>query len=264
MATKKQELVIPWPFAPQKVGLNDDTQLLKLIAMIAMIIDHSGKMMFPKYPVMRIIGRLAFPIYAYCIAAGSVYTRDPLRYLKRVVLTALISQPIYAVAMAHTSNAMYAVSFVDNPLRAAIHFYVESWWYPGILFTLALGIVLIWTIRQKQFVLMIAMFLLCWRMQGKIDYGFRGLMLIVLFYLFCEHRWVSLPIMLAYLVWWGLQGSAYQLFGVKFGIQMFAVFALIPIYMHTHSGIRLPKWVFYAYYPAHLALIYALNHYALI
>ena len=119
MASRKTELTIPWPFAPTKVDLNQDTSLLKVIAMLTMLCDHAGKMLFPQYRVMRIIGRLAFPIYAYCIAAGCVYTRDHLKYIRRLVLLSLISQPIYAVAMAHETKAMYAVSFAEQPFRAA-------------------------------------------------------------------------------------------------------------------------------------------------
>ena len=113
----RKDLSIPWPFAPQKVDLNTDTNLLKIIAMVTMLIDHCGKMLFPQYRIMRVIGRIAFPIYAYCIAAGCVYTRNPLRYFKRIVLLALISQPFYAVALAHTNQAMYAVSFAEHPFR---------------------------------------------------------------------------------------------------------------------------------------------------
>ena len=51
--------------------------------------------------------------------------------------------------------------------------------------------------------------------------------------------------MLSYMVWWGLQGTGYTLFEVRFGIQMFAVLALIPTYLHTKSGLKINKWVFY-------------------
>ena len=104
-AKQRKDLSIPWPFAPLEVALNRDTNLLKLVAMITMLCDHAGKMLFPQYRIMRIIGRIAFPIYCYCIAAGCVYTRNPLNYLKRIVLLALISQPIYAVALDHEISA---------------------------------------------------------------------------------------------------------------------------------------------------------------
>ena len=259
MATSKRDLSIPWPFAPRKVDLNSDTNLLKLVAMITMFIDHAGKMLFPQYPIMRVIGRIAFPIYAYCIAAGCVYTRNPLNYFKRVVLMALISQPLYAVALAHESALMYSVSFAEEPIRAALTFYIESWWDPSILLTLAMGILVIWSIRERQLLLTVALLLFCWEIQGRMDYGFRGLMLMVLFYLFCQKWWISLPVMVAYMGWWGLSGSGYELFDVRFGIQMFAMLALPLIYIHTKSKLKINKWVFYWFYPAHLVVILLLD-----
>lgn len=263
MSSSKHAFSIPWPFAPRKVDLNNDTNLLKLIAMIAMLIDHSGKMLFPQYPIMRVIGRIAFPIYAYCIAVGCVYTRNPLRYLKRIVLLAMISQPFYAVALGHTNSAMYSMSFADHPVQAAINFYVNSWLHPSILLTLTFGILLIWCIREKQMILFLALTLFCWKIQGRLDYGIRGLILMVLFYLFCGKWWLSLPVMLGYMIWWGLKGSGYVLFDVRFGIQMFAVLALPLIYIHTKSKLRINKWLFYLFYPAHLILIMALNQFVL-
>lgn len=264
MANKKGDLSIPWPFAPTEVKLNRDTNLLKLIAMIAMFCDHAGKMLFPQYPIMRIIGRLAFPIYAYCIAVGCVYTRNPLKYLQRIVLLALISQPLYAVSLNHSVPAMYSISFAEHPVQAALNFYVQSWSKkPSILFALAVGVILIWTIRERKLILTAAMCLLVWYIRNDLDYGWKGILLMVLFYVFCTKWWLSLPCVLALMVWWGMQSGGYSLFGIKFGTQMFAVLSLPLIYIPMNSGIKLPKWLFYAFYPGHLALIYALDHFVM-
>lgn len=260
MAGNRRGLSISWPFAPTTVRLNGDTGLLKLVAMLAMFCDHAGKMLFPQYPIMRIIGRLAFPIYAYCIAVGCVYTRNPLNYLKRILLLALVSQPIYAVSLAHTNSKMFAYSIAEEPLLAARNFYLYSWVSkPSILCTLAVGIILIWALRNKQMVVFLSALLLCWMVRSKLDYGMKGVMLMLLFYIFCSHRWLSLPVVLAFMLWWGIGSGSYSLFGVNFGTQAFAIFALPLIYVHTNTGVRLPKWMFYLFYPAHLALIYALN-----
>ena len=263
MAGKRRDLSIPWPFAPSEVALNRDTNLLKLVAMLTMLCDHAGKMLFPQYPVMRIIGRIAFPIYAYCLAAGCVYTRNPLNYLKRIVLLALICQPLYAVSMGHSVQQMYAVSFAEQPLKAVWNFYIYSWNKPSILVALSFGLILIWTIRERQLVVTAAVFILCWLIQGKLDYGMRGIVLMLLFYLFCSRRWLSLPCVLAFMLWWGMRSSGYNLFGVSFGIQTFAILALPLIYIRTNSGLKLPKWLFYGFYPAHLILIYLLDHFVL-
>ena len=240
-----------WPLAYTQVGLNTDTNLLKLVAMLTMLIDHTGKMLFHSN-LMRIIGRTAFPIYAYCIAAGCVYSKNHLKYLSRLALVGLISQPFYAMALNHTYQSMYAIAFRDNPVGAVLNFYVESWRHPSIFLTLVLGLLIIWTIREKQLVLTVALALFVWLGTGFIDYGWKGVLLIVLFYMFINRWWLSLPIVLSYMLWWGLQSKTYHLFGVSFGIQTFAICILPVIYLHTHSSLKINKWVFYLFYPAHL------------
>ena len=250
MASKKSGF--PWPFAPKEVGLNKDTNLLKLIAMITMLIDHTGKMFFPHYHVMRLIGRMAFPIYAYCIAVGCVYSGNKVKYLGRIALMGLISQPFYAVAMGHANKAMYSLSFRANPVGAVLRFYIESFAHPSIMLTLALGLLVIWTLRERHVVLTLALGVLVWRMQSSIDYGWKGVALILLFYLFIEHWWLSLPIVAAFMFWWGRGVGTYHLFGISFNSQMFAVMALPLIYIPTFSRLKINKWVYYLYYPAHL------------
>lgn len=262
IASSVKALKRSWWFAPTEVGLNKDTQLLKVVAMITMLIDHIGKMLLPQYRVLRMIGRVAFPIYAYCIAAGCVYTRDHFKYLKRLVMTALVAQPIYVLAMDHVNPQMFAVSFKANPLRAMANFYVYSWIgkaqkAPSIMLTLILGYLIIWAIREKQFLCIAAMFLLTWAIHhyDYINYGYDGVALIVYFYLFIRWRWISLPVMLVFMLRWGMKGTEFSLFGVRFGLQMFVIFALPLIYIPTHSRLKINKWVHYLYYPGHLLAI---------
>ena len=147
---------------------------------------------------------------------------------------------------------MYAIPFRSNPVGSVINFYVQSWGHPSIFLTLALGLLVIWTIRQKQLVLTAALVLLVWKIQGSVNYGWRGVALIALFYLFCSKWWLSLPVIFAFMFWWGLRSTTYQLFGIRFGIQMFALMALPLIYIPTQSKLRINKWVYYLFYPAHL------------
>ena len=57
----------------KRFGMSGST--LKLLACLFMLIDHIGSKLFPQYRILRIIGRLAFPIFAFCIAQGCRYTR---------------------------------------------------------------------------------------------------------------------------------------------------------------------------------------------
>ena len=244
---------------PKSPATNTDTNLLKVVAMAAMLLDHAGKMLFPQYPVFRILGRLAFPIYAYCLAMGSVYTKHPLQYVSRMILLALISQPLYALGLNHANSAMYAIPFSERPLEAAWNFYLNSWREPSILFALTCGLILLWAIRNRQFVIAFAMYVFCWRAQGYLDYGLRGIHLMLLFYLLCEYRLISAVCVAAFMAVWGLSGGGYSLFGVQFSVQLFALAALPLIYISTDSRLKLPKWLFYSFYPAHLAVLWYLT-----
>ena len=61
---------------PKTVNCNRNTNLLKLTASVSMLLDHLTYGILP-YAILHIIGRLAFPIYAYCAAVGCVYTKKP-------------------------------------------------------------------------------------------------------------------------------------------------------------------------------------------
>ena len=71
--------------------------VLKLIAAITMLIDHTGLILFPNQMIFRVIGRLAFPIYAYCIAEGFRYTRNRFKYFLRIFLLGLFCQIVYTI-----------------------------------------------------------------------------------------------------------------------------------------------------------------------
>ena len=57
---------------------------LKLIAAAAMVVDHAGLMFFPGNLLPRILGRLAYPIFAFMIAEGSKYTRSRKKYFLQI------------------------------------------------------------------------------------------------------------------------------------------------------------------------------------
>lgn len=257
MPSKKNDLSIPWLLAPDHVSSNRDHGFLHLIAMIAMVCDHIGVVLFPRYRCLRYIGRIAMPIYAYCVATGCVYTRKPLRYLRRLVLLALITQPIYAYTMNHRVNAMFTYSFSQTPVRAVLNFCVKSWLgHPSILASLIFGMLICWSLRERQIVFAVAVAVLTWLLQNKLDYDWKATALVVLFYICCQKTWISLPCVLAFMLWWSLQGGTIPLFGLKFNIQIFSVFSLIPIYVRTQTGIHIPQWFNYTFYPLHMILIY--------
>ncbi len=240
---------------PVNVQTNRNTGLIRLIAFASMAVDHVGKMLFPQVPVLRLIGRLAFPLFAYLIAVGAVYTRNPLRYLSRVAALALVSQPLYALALDHETPAMYAVSFSLHPLRAMISFYINSWQKPSILLSLLLGLALLLCLRNKQFALALMLYVVCERFSNSLDYGIHGIRLMLLFYALCEHPLLSLAATLSYLLLVWAKGMSYSFFGFSFGMQIYALPAIVFVHLPLRGRLRLPRSVAYGFYPAHLLLL---------
>ena len=239
---------------PQTVRTNRNTGLIRLLACLFMLCDHAGKMLFPDIPEMRLIGRLAFPMFAYGVAVGAVYTRNPIRYLSRIVLLMLISQPLYALGLAHESSAMYEIPFSQHPLGAIRAFYLGSWNKPSILLSLALGLCILLLLRRRQWVLALGVYVLCCRFSSYLDYGIGGLRLMLLFYALCEHPLVALLAVSSYMIAWSA-GTGYTFFGHTFGMRIFALPAAVFCCLPMRRRITLPRWFVYGFYPAHLAVL---------
>ena len=71
--------------------------MLKILAAVAMLSDHIGLLFFPGNIVFRIVGRLAFPIFAFMIAEGTKYTRNKAKYFSMIFGLAFICQVICKV-----------------------------------------------------------------------------------------------------------------------------------------------------------------------
>ena len=69
-----------------------DGGALKGIAAALMLTDHVGAILLPEVPVLRCVGRLAFPIFAFFIAEGYAHTRDFGRYFRRLAIFAVVSE----------------------------------------------------------------------------------------------------------------------------------------------------------------------------
>ncbi len=243
------------------VQLNTNTNLLKLIAIVSMLIDHIGVAIFPQYSWLRVVGRISFPLICYCLAVGSIYTHNMPRYLLRVAIMGLVSQPFYVLALNHITPAMRALDFLQNPVLAALKWYGLSMQYANIMFELLLGLLMIWTIKTKKYILTGVMALVVWYASPYLttSYGVRGVVLMLLFYVLFDRPLTSLILVCGYMLWWGVEGRAYSIGSVRFGLQTFAVLALPAIYWPCRSRMKLNKWVFYIFYPLHLAVIYAWN-----
>ena len=239
----------------RKPAGNTATTWLKVIALVFMFIDHAGKMIFPQFGEMRILGRIAFPLYAWCMIVGFHYTRSVPKYLLRILITGLVSQPLYMLALNHT------------------------WNQPNIFLTLFLGLCALWGIREKKFLSFIwapaAAILLATVL--KTDYGWRGIVFMILLYSVRGSRSGIAAVMVAYFLYWGTGYSVTsKLFGWSFRVsdlppavsqplsalmrtETYALMSLPFILCRFPRDVRMPKWLSYGLYPAHLVLLIALK-----
>ena len=79
------------------IGLNGNQ--LKIVALLAMTCDHIGKQLLPQNEILQIVGRLAFPIFAYMIAEGCVHTKSKKKYFFSMFGLASVCQIAYFYAM---------------------------------------------------------------------------------------------------------------------------------------------------------------------
>lgn len=221
----------------KKLGLTGNQ--LKLLALITMTVDHVGAYLLPDILWLRIIGRLAFPIYAFMIAEGCRHTRNMFRYLGSVAAMAALVQ--VALYLFNGSLHMYIlVTFSLSILLILLLEQAQKSAFFGILAVTALGGV--YYITQ----------ILPGQLPGdfRIDYDMLGVMLPVMIWV-GRNKWQSL----------GMCAFGLILMGMENSIQMYAVLALIPLAMYNgQRGKRNMKGFFYWYYPAHLVVIYGVNY----
>lgn len=207
---------------------------LKIIAVVTMLVDHVGFLFFPEEEILRIIGRVSFPLFAFLIAEGFIKTKDVKEYLKRLSIFAVISQVPFFF-------------FERVAGLSGIHL--------NILFTLALGVLtllVITKVRNLPIKILGVLALLALAYFGNFSYGVYGVLSILGSYLFLKNRKAGIPVLsiLPFL-------ETARLFLVNiFFLQFFAVFSLVPIYFYNgNQGTKISRWLFYWFYPVHMAVL---------
>ena len=200
-----------------------------------MIIDHIGASFFPQVIILRVIGRIAFPLFAYCLVVGCLYTRDFRKYLLRLLVFAIISQPVYVLNVFGR---------------------LEYWFYLNIMFTLLFGAFAVYSLMdfRRRWWLLLPCIAACVFLH--LEYGTYGIILIVAFYMLREKRWLSAVVLTLILA---LPAIRFVNGVIKLNYQGFAVLAAPFIYARTDTKLRLNKYFFYVFYPAHLWVIFAVG-----
>lgn len=236
---------------------------LKLVAIIAMTVDHIAWAMFDGYPTaplpifMHIIGRLTCPIMCYFIAEGYHYTKNINKYTFRLFAFAFISHFAYIFA----SNA-----FVD--FKSFIPFYYGDFLnQTSVMWSLAWGLVMLRIADSK-----------------KVKLTCKVLLVILICIITLPSDWsciASLCIMaigtnrnnfkkqMAWMIFYVALYSLVYFFAIDkvYGVLQMGVILSIPI-IAMYNGSRgknekinkFMKWFFYIFYPAHLFVIGLINY----
>lgn len=208
---------------------------LKLLAMLTMLIDHAGMILFPELTWMRVVGRLAFPLYCFLLAEGAIYTHDIKRYLGRLLMFAVLSEIPYDLACS---------KMLFDP------------WGQNVFFVLFFGLLAcaaVQRFREKPALALLLVGALTLAAELLFfDYGGFGVALVVVFYL-CRANRVG-----GALAFTALNTGFSLLNGM--GLQLAAPAAAIPMLLYNgKKGRAVNKWIFYGFYPVHLLLLFFLR-----
>ena len=210
---------------------------LKILAMIAMTCDHVGVQLFPQTLWLRLVGRLAMPIYAFMIAEGCRHTRDRKKYFLRLFSMGALCQVVYFVAMGSLYMCIL-ITFSLSVMMIGLYDVVEQEASTAARIRLALGTGLV-------FFLCTVLPDLLPNTDYEIDYGLVGVLLPLLIY-GAGNRGLVLGLVLL-----ALQNG---------GIQWYALAAvpLLLAYNGQRGKAKIGK-LFYWYYPIHLVVIYGIS-----
>ncbi len=250
---------------------------LKIVAILTMTLDHTGSIigqagfmvMFPDAALyitaglrsfLRFAGRAAFPLFAFMLAEGCAKTRSMPRYLGRLALFAVISEPFY----------YFAFSF--DPGFAGLLDSLAGFNLTNVFFTLFLGassVFLCQKMAQKYeekslIISLIATLALAVAAEYLgTDYGAMGVLLIAALYLTRGKRAYQCAVIAlwAFALYPGGALMATSVVNVDYNVleALGACLACVPILLYNGKRGRRMKWTFYVYYPAHLLVLTLIN-----
>ncbi|MCR4787676.1 MAG: conjugal transfer protein TraX [Lachnospiraceae bacterium] len=227
---------------PAKYRILDQTGL-KLIAMISMVFDHVGDMFCPGVMWPRMVGRLAMPLFAFCISEGYIHTRNRNNYLLRMGIFALISEIPFDLAfdgkigLGHQNIMLtFFMSIIALRLFDIIRGERDGETNKYSVWKTALGCVVVLAMAALALVV-------------KADYTVFAVITIFLFYVFKDSRSIIRS----------GAGVAFAALTRTMGYYCTTGLSLIPLILYNGRKGKGLKWLFYAFYPGHLLVLYIIK-----
>lgn len=214
---------------------------LKIIAIITMIIDHLGYAIFGEFSFFNYIGRIAFPIFAFQISEGYIHTKDLKKYFLRLFLFAIISQIPFML----------------------FHSIISDQFYLNIFFTLLLGLLSIYIYDKCKYKILgifLAFIFASIAQITKCDYGFFGVSIILIFYIFkSDIIKADIFFIIATLLKYIIPCIKYNVFPHEY-LYLFLGTSFPAIFLTLYNGKKgkNTKYLLYMFYPIHLILLYGI------
>ena len=217
--------------------------VLKLIAIVSMLFDHSGYLIFGGFSAFNFIGRFAFPLFAFQLTEGYSHTKNLKKYFLRLFLFALISQIPFL---------LFRMNLVENAF------------YLNIFFTLLLGLTTILIYDKNKFLGVISfLFIATIAELLKCDYGAFGISIIFIFYAFKNNK-ILMNLFFIFIVFAKYLFNLILSFNTVYFyayllLCIFTMLSLIFINLYNGKEGKKIKYLLYSFYPLHLLVLYFLN-----
>lgn len=206
-----------------------------MIAVIAMILDHFAKILFPELRVFVVLGRISFLLFAFLLVEGYIHSKNNNKYLLRLIFWGLIS---------------------EIPFNLAFFNQISYPFHQNIFFTLATGLISLKIIDAKIGSDLKFLFIIILATAANMfyfDYQYLGILEIVFLYIYRKQsikKYSSLAVLNIFQ--WG-----------RISTQAAAILGFIPLYFYNgKQGRKVGKW-FYAFYAVHLLIFYLIKTYVL-
>ena len=215
--------------------------ILKIIALVTMLIDHVGMFFFPNIIWFRVVGRIAFPIYAFFIAQGMHHSKNKQKYMVTLFLFGVLAELPYMFLMNNVFklNVMFVFIFAGisimliNKLSANFDF-------------------LTFSITVMQFVLIIIL-----SGKGSIEYGLFGIGLILIFYYARNSKVLYITLSSMLIIAESVASGFVSGFTIEGLVQIFSIIALVFIgFYNGEKGKLNLKYFFYLSYPLQFYIIW--------
>ena len=223
-----------------------NANLLKLIAITAMTIDHFTDLIFPGYPmnpiaiILHIIGRLTAPIMWFFISEGFFYTHNVKKYMLRLFIFAIISHFAYCFAfnISYIPSSIFNQTSVMYPLFIAVLvLYINEKTSINNILKHILVFILVWSAFPANWSSIAVLSVIgMYYNRGDLKNQMKAIIPWVLIYGIVSFFFVN------------------KLYGI---IQLFVVlvYPVLKLYNGEKGKCKWMKWFFYIYYPLHLVVL---------